>query len=67
MPTVTTTQWTKKRDAKRNRMNKISSMIEGKFVHKDNIVSVLEYILEPYDRVILEGNNQKQRRSYLNH
>ncbi|MBM7632762.1 malonate decarboxylase subunit alpha [Geomicrobium sediminis] len=60
MPTSTNTRWTKKRDAKRDRLSRISSMIEGKFVQQDNIVSVLERVIEPYDRVILEGNNQKQ-------
>ncbi|EZH67419.1 malonate decarboxylase subunit alpha [Bacillaceae bacterium JMAK1] len=60
VPTSTNTRWTKKRDAKRDRLSRISSMIDGKFVQQDNIVSVLERVIEPYDRVILEGNNQKQ-------
>lgn len=60
MPTSTNTRWTKKRDAKRDRLSRISSIIDGKFVQQDNIVSVLERVIEPYDRVILEGNNQKQ-------
>ncbi|WP_081833769.1 malonate decarboxylase subunit alpha [Geomicrobium sp. JCM 19055] len=60
VPTSTNTRWTKKRDAKRDRLSRISSIIDGKFVQQDNIVSVLERVIEPYDRVILEGNNQKQ-------
>ncbi len=34
--------------------------MQGKVIPTDQLVSVLENLLAPGDRVVLEGNNQKQ-------
>lgn len=53
-------QWDTKRQEKKNKLANIESMIEGKIVNTDDIVTVIERLVSPGDRVVLEGNNQKQ-------
>ncbi|MFB4159256.1 malonate decarboxylase subunit alpha [Geomicrobium sp. JSM 1781026] len=60
METIIKGNWTKKRDAKRERLANVSSMMDRHFVHRDNIIPLLERVIQPYDRVVIEGNNQKQ-------
>lgn len=52
--------WTKRRELKRKKLDSIKSVMSGKFVDKKHIVDVLERVIEPNDRVVLEGDNQKQ-------
>ncbi|GAB3051831.1 malonate decarboxylase subunit alpha [Virgibacillus ainsalahensis] len=52
--------WTTKRDEKSARMQKAEHLLEGKYVAADHITEVLETLIRPKDRVVLEGNNQKQ-------
>lgn len=42
------------------RLERVAGIVHGKIVHPEDITVVLERILEPGDRVCLEGNNQKQ-------
>lgn len=53
-------EWDLKRQAKSAKMASIRAMQNGKFVDRDNIVPVLEALLSPKDRVVIEGDNQKQ-------
>ena len=50
--------WNQRKENKNNKLNRIKR--HGKQVAADKIVDVLEQILNPGDRVILEGDNQKQ-------
>src|SRR5579871_4846825 len=53
-------QWTKRRTEKRRRLDQARSFVDGRVIATDNIVAALEALLCPGDRVVLEGNNQKQ-------
>ncbi|TGD25050.1 malonate decarboxylase subunit alpha [Companilactobacillus suantsaicola] len=52
--------WTKNRDAKAAKMDGIASLLDGKIVKTENAKELLERIIQPGDRVVLEGDNQKQ-------
>ncbi|WP_227938324.1 malonate decarboxylase subunit alpha [Alkalihalobacillus deserti] len=52
--------WSTRRDAKAKRLSKVERMTSGKVIATENIVHVLEELLVSGDRVVLEGNNQKQ-------
>lgn len=52
--------WTQNRDAKAAKMASISSILDGKFVKTENAKELLESVLKPGDKVVLEGDNQKQ-------
>nr|WP_255437776.1 malonate decarboxylase subunit alpha [Thalassobacillus sp. CUG 92003] len=52
--------WTKKRDAKAEKLNSLGSIASGKVIPTERIVESFEVLISPGDRVSLEGNNQKQ-------
>ncbi|SPS03795.1 malonate decarboxylase subunit alpha [Latilactobacillus sakei] len=52
--------WDTKRVQKAQRLAKISQLITGKYVETDQIITVLEALIAPGDKVVLEGDNQKQ-------
>lgn len=52
--------WTQNRDAKAAKMASISSILDGKFVKTENAKELLESVIKPGDKVVLEGDNQKQ-------
>jgi len=52
--------WTSRREAKQRRLAQIARYSEGKVVRAESIVPLLETLLQPGDRVALEGDNQKQ-------
>lgn len=54
------TSWTTKRDEKARRIKNIAHLTTGAVLKKENIVEALEQLLQPGDRVVLEGDNQKQ-------
>lgn len=58
--TTMTKNWAKKRELKREKLSSISSLMKGKFVDKSAIVDVFEALIQPEDKVVLEGDNQKQ-------
>ncbi|WP_431801046.1 malonate decarboxylase subunit alpha [Halobacillus andaensis] len=58
--TQTNNSWTTRRDAKTKRMNKITHITDSRVIPTDRMAEVLEELLLPGDRVVLEGNNQKQ-------
>ena len=52
--------WTQNRDAKAAKLDSIASMLDGKFVKIQNAKELLESVIKPGDKVVLEGDNQKQ-------
>jgi len=52
--------WTTLRDDKQRRLAQIRTHLDGKRLQPQSIVAVLEKLLQPGDRVVLEGDNQKQ-------
>src|SRR5690348_14720883 len=54
------TDWSSRREHKRRRLERVAPYVEGKLVRRDAIVAALEALLSPGDRVVLEGDNQKQ-------
>src|SRR3977135_2617771 len=52
--------WTTRREQKRRRLLNVANYCDQRLIRSGNIIQVLEALLEPGDRVCLEGNNQKQ-------
>lgn len=52
--------WTKRLEEKIKRMDSVKDLVNGMLIPTDRIVDVMEKVIRPYDRVVLEGNNQKQ-------
>ncbi|WP_347548551.1 malonate decarboxylase subunit alpha [Pseudalkalibacillus hwajinpoensis] len=52
--------WKTRRDAKAKRIENVGGFVSGKVIPTDKIVEALEGLIAPGDRVVLEGNNQKQ-------
>lgn len=52
--------WTTKRDEKARRLKSISHLTNGAVLKNKDIVEALEHLLQPGDKVVLEGDNQKQ-------
>jgi len=52
--------WTTRRDEKRRRMQKVAPMMDGPFLSADHIGTALEALIVSGDRLVLEGDNQKQ-------
>jgi malonate decarboxylase alpha subunit len=52
--------WAKKKAEKARRMKSIAQLTNGVVLKKEHIVEALEHLLQPGDRVVLEGDNQKQ-------
>ncbi len=52
--------WHSRRDAKQARLMSAEAFIKGKAVVTGDIAKVLTAVMRPGDRVILEGDNQKQ-------
>lgn len=50
--------WNTRRTEKQRRM--ASSNVQGKVIPTGDLVEVMEKLIAPGDRVVLEGNNQKQ-------
>ncbi|MQS75811.1 malonate decarboxylase subunit alpha [Lactobacillus halodurans] len=52
--------WTQNRDLKAEKMSSISSILDGKLVKTENAKQLLESVIKPGDKVVLEGDKQKQ-------
>src|SRR5271167_1879232 len=52
--------WTTRRDEKRRRLQLISSWMNGLLLPREKLVESLEVLIAPGDRIVLEGDNQKQ-------
>jgi malonate decarboxylase alpha subunit len=54
------TQWNKRRTEKNRRLALVRHLADGPVLRSADIITVLENLIAPGDRVVLEGNNQKQ-------
>ena len=52
--------WTTRRDEKRRRMQLIQPWMKGPILPKERIIEALETLIVSGDRIVLEGDNQKQ-------
>src|SRR6478736_1280849 len=52
--------WTTRRGEKRRRLQKVEPIMHGPFLPTDEIVPSLEALIVSGDRVVIEGDNQKQ-------
>jgi len=52
--------WNRRRTEKRRRIEKLGSIAQGRVIPTNRIVDALEVLISAGDRVVLEGNNQKQ-------
>jgi len=52
--------WNRRRSEKRRRVELVESITKGRVIPQSRIVEVLETLIASGDRVVLEGNNQKQ-------
>jgi malonate decarboxylase alpha subunit len=55
-----TRSWTTRRDEKKRRMQLVSSWMSGPFLPREKLVASLKALIAPADRIVLEGDNQKQ-------
>ena len=53
-------QWSRRRAEKARRLDQVRDLADGVVLPSDRIVTALEALIAPGDRVVLEGNNQKQ-------
>ena len=52
--------WQRRREDKARRLKKAGRLAEGRVLQTGSVVQALEALVEPGDRVFVEGNNQKQ-------
>jgi len=55
-----TSRWNKLARSRAERLARVAHLTSGRIVSADHIVQLLEAVIEPGDRVCIEGNNQKQ-------
>ncbi len=53
-------QWDTRRKDKARRLGRVTSLVKGKEFQSSDVHDVLGLVLESHDRIVLEGNNQKQ-------
>ncbi|MDN6548889.1 MAG: malonate decarboxylase subunit alpha [Enterobacterales bacterium] len=52
--------WDTRRQEKRPRVESVQGLINGKVIPTDDLTAILEKLIVSGDRVVMEGNNQKQ-------
>lgn len=52
--------WDTRRQEKQRRLASVQGQVQGKVIPTADLTAALERLLVPGDRVVLEGNNQKQ-------
>jgi malonate decarboxylase alpha subunit len=52
--------WAQRREEKERRLDLAKPWMSGRFLQTERIIDALEALLKPGDKVVLEGNNQKQ-------
>jgi malonate decarboxylase alpha subunit len=55
-----TKSWTTRRDEKRSRLESVKRWMQGPILLPDKIIDALQLLIRSGDRVVLEGDNQKQ-------
>lgn len=53
-------RWSQRRSQKQQRLAQVKHLADGVVLPTESIVQALEALIRPGDRVVLEGNNQKQ-------
>ncbi|NMF87935.1 malonate decarboxylase subunit alpha [Aromatoleum petrolei] len=53
-------RWSRRRREKQRRLEQVRALADGVVLYQDRLVEALERLIAPGDRVVLEGNNQKQ-------
>ena len=53
-------RWATRRAEKHRRLARVASIADGPVLPQERIVDVLQSLIAPGDRVVVEGNNQKQ-------
>jgi len=56
----TTKVWDSRRSEKKRRIDSVQAVAQGKVLPTDQMTAILETLISPGDRVVMEGNNQKQ-------
>src|ERR1700722_5160388 len=54
------TSWTTRRDEKRRRLESVKPWMKGPVLARDRVVETLETVIQSGDRIVMEGDNQKQ-------
>jgi malonate decarboxylase alpha subunit len=57
---VSARSWTTRRDEKQRRLQSVASWMKGSLLPRDRLVEALQALIAPGDRIVLEGDNQKQ-------
>ena len=60
MKTLPETRWNRRAVEKQRRLARVAGLAEGAVLPTGRITEALQQLLTPGDRVVLEGNNQKQ-------
>jgi malonate decarboxylase alpha subunit len=55
-----TKSWTTRRDEKSSRLESVKPWMQGPILSSDKIIDALQLLIKSGDRVVLEGDNQKQ-------
>ncbi|MDR3413850.1 MAG: malonate decarboxylase subunit alpha, partial [Formivibrio sp.] len=53
-------RWSRRRTEKQRRIEQVRALADGVVLPTEHIVAALEALMMPGDKVVLEGNNQKQ-------
>ncbi len=59
-PDIPPPQWSRRRAEKARRLERVRHLADGAVLPREHLVRALEALIAPGDRVVLEGNNQKQ-------
>src|SRR5580704_10934277 len=59
-PAQVSRSWTTRRDEKRRRLQLVRSWMRGPILQRERLIETLESLIVSGDRVVLEGDNQKQ-------
>src|ERR1700729_3297191 len=54
------TSWTTRRDEKRRRLESVKPWMKGPVLAQNRIIETLETVIQSGDRIVMEGDNQKQ-------
>src|SRR5580698_9971382 len=54
------TSWTTRRDEKRRRLESVKPWMSGPVLAQNKLVEALETVIQSGDRIVMEGDNQKQ-------
>src|SRR5271170_232722 len=54
------TSWTTRRDEKRRRLESVKPWMKGPILAQNKMVEALEAVIQSGDRIVMEGDNQKQ-------